>query len=153
MADGITVDIRAEQFLAQLTQKKDALDAAMLRVLTRLSVEVQAGVKTNRLSGQSLHVRTGTLRRSINRLVVQTGDGVYAQVGTNVAYAGVHEYGFQGIVNVRAHVRQMPSGEQNVRAHTRRVDLPARSFLRSELASRADDIRAQIRKAAVEALK
>lgn len=147
----ITVDIRGEQFLAALAQKTAALDAAMVRVITRLSIEIQSAVKTEKLSGQALHVRTGTLRRSINRLVVQQGNSVYGQVGTNVAYAAAHEYGFSGVVNVREFTRGKTGA--SVRAHTRQMNLPERSFLRSTLREHASQIREQVRAAAVEVLK
>lgn len=146
----ITVDIRAEQFLASLAQRSRELDAAMVRVITRLSIEVQSAVKTEKLSGQALSVRTGTLRRSINRVVVQQGNSVYAQVGTNVVYAAAHEYGFQGVVNVREYARR--SDGAKVRAHTRQMNTPERSFLRSTLRERASQIRAEVKDAALRVL-
>jgi phage gpG-like protein len=123
---------------------------------------VQAGVKGDRLSGQVLHVRTGTLRRSINQRVTVTDDAVMASVGTNVRYAAAHEYGFDGPVTVKAHIRRAAligvdragaRGEVYVRSHTRHMRLPERSFLRSELRDRADEIRESLREAALKAVR
>lgn len=129
------------------------MQAALLRVMNRLSIEVQRGVK-DKLTGPVLHVRTGTLRRSINRRVEQIGGGVTATIGTNVKYAGVHEFGFQGTVDVREHVRRMKSGTNvAVRAHARQVDMPERSFLRSTVTDMAPHIKAEIRKAVLAAVR
>lgn len=132
------------------------LAESVLRAITRLSIEAQASVKESKLSGQVLHVRTGTLRRSINREVKAQGSKISAVVGTNVEYAGAHEFGFTGAVTVKAHVRRskkqlkaalrtrkdgttyytrtgMRSGEVQVSSHTRNMRVPERSFLRSTL--------------------
>lgn len=132
-------------FLDSMSSK---LHERLVRVVERLSIELQAHVKQNKLSGQVLKNRTGTLRRSINRRVTVTPTSVQASVGTNVKYAKVHEYGFKGTVQVREHLRMIKQAwgrpieerEVSVRAHARKVDLPARSFLRSALR----DKRAQI---------
>jgi phage gpG-like protein len=145
----ITVDIRAEEFLARLKGAGERLHAVMVRVVTRLSIEIQAAVVSDKLSGQVLHTRTGTLRRSINRVVFDEPGRILAQVGTNVVYARVHEYGFQGIQNVREHARK----GHIVRAHVRNVNMPERSFLRSTLREFEQKIRTDIRRAAMEALK
>ncbi|MFX6778543.1 hypothetical protein ABTH52_20150, partial [Acinetobacter baumannii] len=67
-------------------------------------------------------------------------------VSTNVKYGRIHEYGFSGTVAVRESLRQVNKAfgrpiqtrEVAVRAHSRRVNLPARSFLRSALHDLAD---------------
>lgn len=168
-----SVDLTAERFLARLAGADGRLDAAMVRVITRQSIEMQAAVKDKKLSGQVLHNRTGTLRRSINRLVVEEPGRVYAQIGTNVVYAGAHEYGFNGVVNVRAHVRRVLEsrqtlskngkqilrkkrgvvGETTVRAHPRHMVVQERSYLRSTLREAWPAIKAELKSAAIEALK
>lgn len=159
-----TASIRAEALLAYLQGASAALSAEMRRVLTKLSIEVQASVKGNKLTGQVLHVRTGTLRRSINRVVTEDETGFYAQVGTNVKYAAIHEYGFTGVVQVRQHSRRMfeksakkgkrtSIGESIVRAHARRVHMPERSFLRSTVREMFPRIQQELKAAALRALK
>ena len=150
----LTVNIKAASFLAALQGKTAALQAALVRVMTRLSIEVQRGVKETKLTGQVLHVRTGTLRRSINRRVIEQGGSVMASVGTNVSYAAAHEYGFKGEVDVREHVRKTRGGtEARVRAHTRKVVMPERSFLRSTVDDMGPHIKTEIRKAVLQAVR
>lgn len=151
--DLISVDIRAEALLARLAGSPDRLRNSMRQTVARLAIRVQGRVK-EKLTGEVLHVRTGTLRRSINQRVVEDGPSIYAQVGTNVAYAHAHEYGFRGPVSVRAHTRTLATGTvQNVRAHTRQMNLPARSFLRSTLSEEQDVIRTDLRAAAIAAVQ
>lgn len=143
----VIVTVNAGPLLDRLSGFPARLQKRMLQVVTRFSVELQAYVKASKLSGQVLHVRTGTLRRSINRRVVSTPSSVIGYVGTNVKYAAVHEYGFHGIVSVKTHVRKLKAGSKfskkgaainqtTVRAHVREVNLPERSFLRSALADK-----------------
>ena len=168
--------------MARFTGMTAKLRENVSRTIERLSIQLQAKVKDEKLSGQVLHVRSGTLRRSINRVVKQDGDTTIAQVGTNVVYAHIHEYGFDGIESVRAYVRRSSQqmalaryrtnklgerieilgsykkaggtpGEVNVRAHTRHMVMPERSYLRSSLREMAPDIRQQIREAARAALR
>jgi phage gpG-like protein len=167
------IDVRDEILQARMRGRWAQLREAMIRVITRLSIEVQGAVKETKLTGQVLHVRTGTLRRSINRKVEVEGDSVRATIGTNVEYAGVHEYGFNGTVSVPAYVRRSQSqmalaryrtnkagekieirgsyrkagggpGEINVRAHSRVMNMPERSYLRSTLREFRERIRSQI---------
>jgi phage gpG-like protein len=108
----------------------------------RATLKLQRMVVQDKLSGQVLKVRTGTLRRSIDQAVTDEGANVVGTVSTNVKYARVHEYGFKGVVTVReslrtirqAFGRPIDAKQITVRAHSRKMDLPERSFLRSALA-------------------
>jgi phage gpG-like protein len=180
--DSLIVRVDAERLLARLQGMEPKLHENLRRVITRLSVEAQGRVKSDKLSGQVLHVRTGTLRRSINRRVDDDGESVIATVGTNVIYAGRHEYGFHGIENVREHVRRSRAqmqlakfrtnklgerieikgsytkaggtlGSIIVRAHQRQANTPERSFLRSTLREMTPQIRREIKAAALAALQ
>lgn len=121
----------------------------------RLAITLQQYVKQDKLSGQVLRNRTGTLRRSITHKIFSALDGVRGIVGTNVSYARPHEFGFKGQVNVKQHLRnvKMAFGRQIepvqavVGAHTRNVNLPERSFLRSSLKDKSDDIKKALREA------
>ena len=137
----------------------------LLVAVTRLSLLVQRSVKEDKLSGQVLHVRTGTLRRSINREVTSDNTGVYATIGTNVSYGAAHEYGFTGTVNVREHTRRSrvqmqmkksgvkPVGDVIVRAHTMNINMPERSFLRSTLRDYRPQIEGDLRAAVLSAME
>lgn len=157
----LSVDVRAEALLARLSGAAEQLRANVTRVITRGSLTVQARVKEQKLTGQVLSVRTGTLRRSINRRIEAGPDGIFATVGTNVRYAAIHEYGFNGTSNVKAHTRKItqafgkPLREaalQNVRAHSRKVNMPARPFLRPALQEEWPAIRENLRQAALDAV-
>ena len=181
MSDGVFVNIQAEAVIARFTGMSAKMQDNVRRAIERLSIQLQAKVKDEKLSGDPLHVRSGTLRRSINRVVIEDGANTFAQVGTNVKYAHIHEYGYDGPEDVREYVRRSREqmslarfrtnklgekieikgsyrkngggpGEIRVRAHTRQMHMPERSFLRSSLREMADDIRSEIRSAAREAL-
>lgn len=176
----IVVGVKYQATVAWLFGYTNRLNSRLLRVMQRLAIELQGNVKEDKLSGQVLHVRTGTLRRSINQRVESSGSQIVATVGTNVEYAAIHEYGFHGQVTVREHLRRSRAqmglarfrmnklgerievkgsyakagggnGEVYVRSHTREVDLPERSFLRSALREMQPKIIQEIHQASVEA--
>lgn len=147
------VEINDTAAILKLDGMKLRARDVLKRTVTVLSIELQRYVKEKKLSGasqnarangaktgegkylgQALGVVTGRLRRSITHKVTESTGEVRGIVGTNVEYAGVHEYGFQGQVTVREHLRRTKSGNSAVvHAHARAVNLPERSFLRSAL--------------------
>lgn len=123
------------------------------------------------VSGEVLNVRTGTLRRKINSRVECINSAIVGTVGIKLSYAAIHEFGFKGTIKVRAHNRRslaqmkadakrrfLPSGKSalrdakkakgsgviQVRAHTREVDLPEKSYLRAALRELEPSIRAAL---------
>lgn len=100
----------------------------------------------------TLGVVTNRLRSSVRpSKAVAIHDRIISSIGSNVRYAGVHEFGFQGVVQVRAFTRRqvsndilrggarrgfvtrqrgekvLASGLARVRAHQRRMNMPARA--------------------------
>lgn len=138
--DSAVVASIREQYRKITTNVEQSIGRLTLKLLTR--------VKVNKLSGQVLNVRTGRLRRSITQKVVNTPSQITGIVGTNVEYARAHELGFNGQVSVKAHLRQikMAWGKSitprtvEIRAHSRQVNLPEKSFLRSALTDMAPEI-------------
>ena len=144
------------------------IELAMGRIVLKLMREsVQ-----NKLSGQVLNRVTGTLARSVTQSprLFRIGDTIVGTVGVSdltgkggrapVKYGRAHEYGFQGVVSVKQHLRQIreqgrmtlfktsaskdfgvfrkargkkTGAVATVSAHTRTVKLPVRSFLRTAL--------------------
>ncbi len=136
-------------------------------------------VTRDKLLGQYLHRRTGTLIRSITASpeFIQTEASVTGVFGSNLDYARYHEEGFSGSLPVRAHERhikerfetqrfQMGGSEATgrlriarlrvltraartiqVRAHTRRVNIEARHFLRDTVLEGAPETGLNARKA------
>jgi hypothetical protein len=107
-----------------------------------------------------LHARSGALKQSISVRVDRSATTVSATVFSDLDYAAAQEYGFSGTVDVRASLRQIkeafghPIAAQTIgiAAHSRRMDLPERSFLRSALDDLTPDISAGVADALREAL-
>jgi hypothetical protein len=117
-----------------------------------------------------LGVRTGRYRRSIRRSPARVIQGaVVSSIGSNLAYAGVHEFGFRGPVNVKPHTRQVASrnvrgtvdgkrklvakGLAFVRGHSRQVDVPARAPITTGIQDRAAAYSAAASEAVIDTLR
>jgi len=137
------------QLLERVRALPDAINSGLLRGITQLGIELQRHVQEDKLSGQVLRSRTGSLRSSIGLRVDQSDGAFTASVFTDSRYADVQEYGFAGTVSVRASLRRVreafgrPMSEKtvSVRAYDRRMNLPERSFLRSALKDMTPAIR------------
>jgi len=150
-----------ERVVARLRELPARTQATLTAAVTRLAVGLQAKIKTDKLSGQVLKRRTGTLSRSINYRLNQGVTEITASVGTNVEYAARHEYGFTGTESVKEHLRQIKQAfgrpispvSVTVRAFTREVSYPAHSFLRTALQDMAPEIRAGLSSALQQAIR
>lgn len=146
--------------LDRLRVMRDAASAGVARAIAKLGLDLQNSVQQDRLSGQVLQVRSGLLKQSIALQIDQSGSTIGATVYSDLDYAAAQEYGFTGTVNVRASLREIKQAfghpiaakSISVGAHSRRMDLPQRSFLRSALDDMAPDIAANIEDAVREAL-
>lgn len=166
-----------EHTMAKLAAYPERMRAAICKGLD-LGLQVALDQTTkNRFSGKGpfpyaehrLGVIDGRLRASLRRVpakVEQTT--ITAAIGSNVKYFGIHEFGFDGTVQVRAHQRvnfrtkagapiakrrigktkkaqaDITRHEGTVKAHSRRVNIPARAPLSTGIAEQADGIAAQI---------
>lgn len=70
-----------------------AIQDSLGKSMARLVIALTRKVKEEKLSGQALKNRTGTLRRSIAPNIVQSGASIVGEVGTNIEYAAIHEFG------------------------------------------------------------
>jgi hypothetical protein len=125
------------------------------KAMGRITLKLMREVVQNRLTGQVLKRRTGTLARSVTQSprTFQTAEAVVGVVGlasvndakgrAPVKYGRAHEFGFSGSVPVKQHLRltKQAFGKAlrspvwaTVQPHTRQTNLPARSFLRTALA-------------------
>ena len=77
----------------------------------------------------SLLVQSGALLNSIRPVLISPERIVIAAGNEKVDYAQVHNEGFTGTVTVPAHIRHTRRGDQVVRQHTRRVNIPQRQFI------------------------
>jgi len=105
------------------------------------TVAMQGVVMGDKLSGGVLNIRSGRLHDHIFSDVSSSGDRIVGMVYTNVPYARIHEYGGV-IVPVAAPALRFWIGGQMIFAKS--VTMPERSFLRSTLAERSDEIRAAL---------
>ena len=137
----------------------DGIRSRVVDSIGRLTLRLQRKVMQEKLTGQVLKVRTGTLRRSIDQRLVTDQSAVSGIVSTNVGYGKAHEYGFQGPVTVKEHLRlgKQAFGKDlkypvwaTVKAHTMNQNLPERSFLRSALADMRPEIMAELDRAIAE---
>ncbi|AEV24619.1 Bacteriophage protein of unknown function (DUF646) [Azospira oryzae PS] len=140
----------------------DGVRSRVTDSIGRLILRLQRKVMQDKLTGQVLKVRTGTLRRSIDQRLVTDSDSVSGIVSTNVKYGKAHEYGSNKTVTVREHLRLVKKawGKElkhpvwaTVKAHSMKQNLPERSFLRSALADMKPEIIADLNKAAAEGIK
>lgn len=135
-----------EALAGRLEAMPATLAAALGEEAAWLGDELRAAVERN-LSGGVLQQRSGRLAGSIDVSVERSGGAVSATVGTDVPYAGIHEYG--GVIPAHEilprSARALAFPWQGRERFFKRVELPAvqmpeRSFLRSALAEMAPEI-------------
>lgn len=137
----------------------DGIRSRVVDSIGRLTLRLQRKVMQEKLTGQVLKVRTGTLRRSIDQRLLTDSNAVTGVVSTNVKYGKAHEYGSSGPVTVKEHLRLVKQAFgktlkypvwATVKAHSMNQNLPERSFLRSALADMRPDIMAELDRAIAE---
>ena len=141
-----------EQVGAAISQMIDRARESIRREMLGVTTDLAGYIKREKLSGQVLRRVSGDLSRSVSPNTVVNGDIILGTVGTNLFYGRVHEYGFSGNVAISAHTRKSKYGMQNVRAHTRIMRFPERSFLRTSLQEQLPDIRQRLANALVRGL-
>lgn len=78
----------------------------------------------------SLLISSGALLNSIRPAYIGKDKVVISAGNGKVNYAQTHNEGYQGSVQVPAHVRHTSRyGDVNVRAHSRQANIPARPFM------------------------
>jgi len=131
--------ISGKRIPTQLLAEGKLMQSAVAKTMQRLAIRMVTLVKT-KLSGEVLNVRTGRLRRSIHYSMESAGAVTTVIVGTNVAYAPIHEFG--GVIPahlVQARNAQALRFSMNGKtvfaksAHIPAIKMPKRSFLQSSL--------------------
>jgi hypothetical protein len=84
------------EVVAHFERRSENLSKELDTAIKRLTVRLQTKVKTEKLSGQVLGVRTGRGRRSIQQTSFREGDRVVGVVSTNVFYMIGWETGWGG---------------------------------------------------------
>lgn len=93
-------------------------------ILGRLSEAVISESVRNYLSGQALHRRTGTLVKSLNHRLLNDWT---AEIGTNVRYAAIHEFG--GVIRPKTANFLKFQVEDGSWVYTKKVTMPQRPYL------------------------
>jgi phage gpG-like protein len=108
----IAVELKGEA--AELLRKlegfpRNALPAAAraMDLQNQLTIGHIQETKLSQRGPKTLGVVTNRLRSSLRATKTEVlADGLSSTIGTNVRYAGVHEFGFEGPVTVKQHIRQ-----------------------------------------------
>lgn len=126
-----------------------AINAAMLELVTIAQKERFTGKGPFPVTEKKLGVVTGRLRRDLHAEPAKvTASGFSSRIGSNVEYFRAHELGFSGTVQVKAHQRSaytMASRgysvlEQSVRAHSKKLNIPARMPLMTAIGQHSQRI-------------
>lgn len=76
-----------------ILNKFPQIQGAVRISMARLVLKLARKIKEEKLSGQVLRNKTGTLRRSISQSVSGTETTTEGKVSTNIEYARIHEFG------------------------------------------------------------
>ena len=133
--------------LAWLASSQSEIVQVLRVEMLKQMIRLQNVVVEDKLSGEVLGTKTGTLRRAQHASVTSDGSTIAGTVATDPtasSYGFVHEYG--GTFDVSAYLRKSSQNHDTwVRAHS--VTFPERSFLRSSLAEMAPEIVAGLQEA------
>lgn len=153
--------VGAEEVITHLKEVPPRVLGLVRQAVLREIMDLTRYVKEQKLTGQVLKTgKTGHLRQSIAPALTMEDQGLTAQVGTNLVYARIHEYGGM----TRAHVIQARNkkalafqvgGQGLVRKSVQHPGskMPERSFLRSSLRENEARIRAAIEAAVARGVK
>jgi phage gpG-like protein len=145
--------IGSEEVVARLKEIGPNLKAELRIAVERFSLNTVGYIRSSKLSGSPLNHRTGKLQGSINYRVEEGGESVSGVIGTNAEYAAIHEYGYTGPENVKAHLRMITQAfgksllnprQVQIGAHTRQMNMPERSFMRSSMKERTETFRNEV---------
>jgi hypothetical protein len=147
----------------------EALQRRLGEVYGRARLAVDRGVRNstlrlaryiqqNKLSGQSLDVRTGLLKRSLQPPLFESDEDTTTGIigRTMPAYGKAWEAGFSGSVMVKAHQRMNAGKDPRmvaIAAHARNVNMRAKHFLADSVNERGEAIKQDIRRRVLEAVK
>ncbi|MBK3374784.1 hypothetical protein [Acinetobacter baumannii] len=118
--------------------------AEIRRTVNALTLKLQRTIQEDMLTGQRLNVQSGRLRGSVSSKVEEDKDWIEGTVGaggTLVPYAFAHEFGLKGAMAIKAHLRMIKKvfgqpitpRQIMIKAHSRKVDMQERRFMRDSL--------------------
>lgn len=118
--------------------------AEIRRTVNALTLRLQRTIQEDMLTGQRLNVQSGRLRGSVSSKVEEDRDWIEGTVGAGgalVPYAFAHEFGLKGAMAIKAHLRTIKKvfgqpitpRQIMIKAHSRKVDMKERRFMRDSL--------------------
>ncbi|OTG83254.1 hypothetical protein B9T33_02260 [Acinetobacter sp. ANC 5054] len=118
--------------------------AEIRRTVNALTLKLQRTIQEDMLTGQRLNVQSGRLRGSVSSKVEEDKDWIEGTVGAGgalVPYAFAHEFGLKGAMAIKAHLRMIKKvfgqpitpRQIMIKAHSRKVDMEERRFMRDSL--------------------
>lgn len=146
-----------DKIVAKLDAMPSKVHQALLAKITGLALELQAYVQNDKLAGQVLKKITGHLAGSIMQDVDDQSDTITGRVYSNssVNYAAIHEFGGQiparYPINGKA-LHFFIDGKEVFAKYARGFTMPERSFMRSALADKKQEIIAGMTKAVQQAV-
>lgn len=150
--------IGKEEVLARMRARRDNIKARLLATMLGQMARLAEYVRANKLSGQVLRNRTGTLRRSIHPGAELQNEGdIVGLIGTNISYARLHEFG--GTFQVPGHWRTItqafgrPIAPRSVNVAAHAITFPERAFLRPAINERRDAIFTALRGTVMEVMR
>ena len=125
-------------------EMNDRIKFEIRRTINALTLRLQRTVQEDMLTGQRLNVQSGRLRGSVSSKVVEDQNFIEGTVGAGgalVPYAFTHEFGLNGSMGVKAHLRTIKQAfgrpisprQINVKAHSRNVRFKELRFMRDSL--------------------
>lgn len=191
MSTGLKVELTpgAAGLLQRSKQWPRAVTTLLVRALDQENELTVGHIVQERATGTGpfppsegkLGVRTSRYRRSIRRArAAVSGTSIQSSIGSNVRYAGAHEFGFKDVVSVKAHGAQnraldvyrvrggnlvqgwelagaggkgkrVAMGFVTVRAHQVKMNIPARAPIRRGIEDRLPIYRTSLSAAIVAA--
>lgn len=125
-------------------EMNDRIKFEIRRTINALTLRLQRTVQEDMLTGQRLNVQSGRLRGSVSSKVDEDKDSIEGTVGAGgalVPYAFAHEFGLNGSLGVKAHLRTIKQAfgrpisprQISVKAHSRNVRFKELRFMRDSL--------------------
>jgi len=125
-------------------EMNDRIKFEIRRTINALTLRLQRTVQEDMLTGQRLKVQSGRLRGSVSSKVDEDKDSIEGTVGAGgalVPYAFAHEFGLNGSLGVKAHLRTIKQAfgrpisprQISVKAHSRNVRFKELRFMRDSL--------------------
>lgn len=154
----IQITTNAQKILRELEAFPPEMLQAIAAALDQQNEGTIGSIRSRKLSRRgptTLGVRSGRLWQSMSKANAQiAGNTVVSSIGSNVRYAGVHEFGFTGTVQVKAHRRRLIAFDRyerrgrgfvqvasglpgQIRAHPRKMNIPARAYIRTTIDERS----------------